>query len=141
MVINMNFEQMRLAYRKFDEVMPIGRMVEWEGKAYHIAGMTRSGKQAEMYVLESMPEEAGLPENGTAESGLEEVSGKEGRKGRHTNRMSMKIVPVECPLFNIRTIRLGDQELETGGANSGPLALNEGCAVEADNENDFLFMK
>lgn len=135
----MNFEQMRLAYRKFDEVIPIGRTVEWEGKAYHIAGMTRIGKQAEMYVLESMPEETGLPENGTAESGLEEVSGEAGRKGRHTNRMSMKIVPAECPFFNIRMIRLGDRELETGGANSGPLALNEGCAVDADNENDFLF--
>lgn len=139
MGVKMNFEQMRLAYRKFDEVMPIGRTVEWEGKAYHIAGMTRTGKQAEMYVLESMPEEKGMRENGTAESGLEEVSGKEGRKGRHTNRMSMKIVPAECPLFNIRIIRLGDRELETEGANSGPLALNEGCAVDADSENYFLF--
>lgn len=126
MGVKMNFEQMRLAYRAFDEVMPIGRTVEWEGKAYHIAGMTRIGKQAEMYVLESVPEET-------------EVSGEANRKECHTNRGSMKIVPAECPFFNIRTIKFGEQELETGGANSGPLALNEGCAVDADSENYFLF--
>ena len=139
----MNFEQMRMAYRAFDEVMPIGRTVEWEGKAYHIAGLTRIGKQAEMYVLESISKEVEPSENETAGSGPEECSvaafGDADRKERHTNRMSMKIVPVECPFFNIRIVKIGEWELETGGANSGPLVLNEGCAVDADSENFGLF--
>lgn len=140
----MNFEQMRPAYRVFDEVMPIGRTVEWEGKAYHIVGLTRLGKQAEMYVLEIVSEEEEMLENGTTESvltesGAAETSGDADRQECHTNRMSMKVVPVECPFFNIISIRIGERELETGSANSGPLALNKGCAVDADSENFFLF--
>lgn len=135
----MNFEQMRQAYRDFDEVMPIGRTVELEGRLCHIVGMTRIEKQAEMYVLEWAPKKAEPPENGTAKSGLAKAAAGAERKERHTNRMSMKIVPAECPIFNIKTIRIGERELETGGANSGPLALNEGCAVDADSENFFLF--
>lgn len=140
----MNFEQMRLAYRVFDEVMPIGRTVEWEGKAYHIAGLTRLEKQAEMYILEILSEKAETLDSGTAESaltesGAAETSGDADRQERHTNRKSMKVVPAECPLFNIMSIKLGERELETSSANSGPLALNEGCAVDADSENFFLF--
>ncbi|MDE5932467.1 MAG: hypothetical protein K2H40_08305 [Lachnospiraceae bacterium] len=145
----MNFEQMRLAYRAFDEVMPIGRTVEWEGKAYHIVGLARIEKQTEMYVLENMPEKAetsektltgcGLAECDSGECNPKEASGDMHWKERHTNRMSMKIVPVECPFFNIASIRFGEWELETGSADAGPLALNEGCAVDADSENFFLF--
>lgn len=142
--MKMNFEQMRLARQTFDEVMPIGRTVEWEGKVYHIAGMTLSGNRAEMYVLEIVSEEAEPLENGMAEcalteSGVTGTSGDADRQERHTNRKSMKVVPAECPFFNIVSIKLGERELETGSANSGPLALNEGCAVDADSENLFLF--
>lgn len=121
----MNFEQMRQAYRTFDEVMPIGKTVEQEGKNYHIVGMTRLGKQAEMYVIEGSPEK--------------ERRQEDYRKGRYTNRASMKIVPIDCLFNNIMTVRFDELELEAGGANAGPLALNEGCAVDADSENILLF--
>lgn len=134
----MNFEQMWQAYRNFDEVMPIGRTVELEGKAHHIVGMTRTGKQAEMYVLECAPKEKEPSGNGLAEN--DSKAGGLSRMPEHTNRMSMKIVPVECLLYNIVTIKLGEWELETGDANSGPLALNEGGAiVDADCESYLLF--
>lgn len=139
MVIAMNFEQMRQAYRNFDEVMPIGRTVEQEGRLCHIVGMTRIEKQAEMYILEWASKEAEPPENGTAKSSPAKAAAGADRKERHTNRMGMKVVPAESPIFNIKTIRIGEWELETGGADSGPLALNEGCAVDADSENLFLF--
>lgn len=142
----MNFEQMRQAYRIYDEVMPIGRMVELEGKAYHIVGMTRIGTQAEMYIIEHTPEKGDRMENGAAERFLQGCDwpktsdGKcQEQKGRHTNRMNMKIAPVECLFNNIMTIRIGELELETGSTSSGPLALNEGCAVDADSESYLLF--
>jgi len=135
----MNFEQMRQAYRTFDEVMPIGRTVELDGKNCHIVGMTRLGKQAEMYVIEGSPETDRCTEAKSAAGSSAETSGEAYRKECYTNRMSMRIVPVKCPFSNIMTVRLGERELETGGAGSGSLTLNAGCAVDADNENFFLF--
>ncbi|MCM1176096.1 MAG: hypothetical protein NC341_13785 [Blautia sp.] len=127
----MNFEQMRQACRAFDEIMPIGRTVELEGKAYHIAGMTRLGKQAQMYVIEGAPKQ----KNDSADGHSEAMRQKES----HTNRAGIKIVPAECLFSNIMTVKLGDWELETCGADSGPLALNEGCMVDADSENFLMF--
>lgn len=125
----MNFEQMQQAYREFDEVMPIGKTVEQDGGAYHIVGMTRIGRQAELYII---GEAAGKDES------VEEVREQTGEE-QYTNRMSMKSTSEQYPLFNIRTIKIGERELDVQGANTGPVMLNAGYAVDADSANILLF--
>ncbi|MCM1134922.1 MAG: hypothetical protein NC400_05030 [Clostridium sp.] len=60
----MNFAGLWQAIQTFDEIVPIGKEVRKGGKLYHIAGMTRKGSKARMYVLsENAPEKKGAKDD------------------------------------------------------------------------------
>ena len=48
----MNFKELQQAEKPYDELMVIGKNIEKQGQLYHIAGMTRCGTEAVLYVLE-----------------------------------------------------------------------------------------
>lgn len=109
-VIHMNFDQLIQAKQAFDEIMPIGREIEKEGKTYHIIGMARKEDKAYLYVMERFdPEKAAYR-----------------KPDAHCrNRETMKTAPryPEGYFFGIAAIRADGQELKTESTTSGPLAV------------------
>lgn len=119
----MNFEGLRRAVKIFEEVLVIGKDIyvdgenreageEKDGKLWHIAGMTRQGNQARLYVLtENDPEKDRAPfSHGTNRAGLKAIRGPEF-------------------FMEVETIKIGEAELRTReitGYGLGAL-LNDNC--------------
>lgn len=113
----MNFEQLEQAGPEYDEIMPIGRDVEKEGKRYHITGMTRRGSEACLYVIE--PQEPVIEE-------------RMRKSDRYLNRDSMKITEMPGSYFsNVSAVCIGNRMLEGRSSVSGSMALETGYDCES----------
>ena len=113
----MNFTGLQQAIQDFDEILPIGKEVyvaekdsrgsrngAQERKLCHIAGMTRMGNQARLYVL---------TEN-TSDKNRPAVPGS-------TNRERMKIHTEPDFFMGVEAIKVGETELKTKGITGYPL--------------------
>lgn len=90
----------------FDEIQVIGKDLKLEGKSYHIAGLLRKDKQAELLVL-------GLCED------LEERTYQKESSRREQMRHSMLEERNHSHFLHIRSFRCGGVTYEVGGATSG----------------------
>lgn len=123
----MNFKELKRIAEGFDEIMPIGRDVRKEGRLYHIVGMTRRQKQASLYIVERNDDAA---ENGNGVEAHSEPGMEKASDAHYTHRAGMKAQPALSYFFNISAYIIGETELETEGANSGPMALDRYCDEE-----------
>lgn len=132
----MNLAQLQQAIQNFDEILPIGKEVyiaakDSEGSGNgakerelcHIAGMTRVGNQARLYVLkENVPDK-----NRPVMLG-------------NTNRERMRIHTEPEFFMEVAAIKVGETELRTKGIIGYPLCTHSAveapsakCALSAEN--------
>lgn len=104
----MNFEELQQAEKKYDELMIIGKNIEKQGRIYHIAGMTRCGTQAVLYVLEQG--------DSRKEAGEKQTE--------YTNRMSMKSHSQDSYFFDIEELKIENHIYSAKTASSGCLGVN-----------------
>lgn len=134
----MNFEELQGAISYYDEILPIGKTVEREGRFYHIVGMTRLEKRVTLYVLE--PNIERMEELSEQESVIRVSKRKKVR--RKTHRQLQKEVHHESYFMGLSSIQIGDQLLEVEGSQSGALSLYcfgpEGMIDISINTEEFL---
>lgn len=90
----------------FDEIQVIGKDLELEGRSYHIVGLFRKDKQAELLVL-------GLCED------LEERTYQKESSRREQMRSSMRSEGKHSHFLHIRSFRCDGVTYEVGSATSG----------------------
>lgn len=116
----MNFEELEQAEKKYDELIVIGKNIEKRNRIYHIAGMTRCGTQAVLYVLE---QEDSWRETDEIQKKSEIPKASE-TQTEYTNRMSMKSHLQNNYFFDIEELKIGNSIYSAKTASSGCLGMN-----------------
>lgn len=115
----MNFRELHQAKAPYDELMVIEKNIEKQGRIYHIAGITRCGTQAVLYILE---QENDIKKNEQINS-LERKNNKQENNlsTKQTNRMNMKNGSENSYFFDIEKFKIEHNEYFVQQACSGNL--------------------
>lgn len=121
----MNYQFFDLLYRKFqcDEVKVIGKEIEYDGRWYHIIGLTLKEKKATLYVFE-------FDENAVTDecdfSGERDME----KTPRESMKQSMRQQENKSLFLHAREFRCDGRTYETAGSTSGSLKNNDQCEVQ-----------
>ncbi|MDE7307657.1 MAG: hypothetical protein K2N61_03190 [Lachnospiraceae bacterium] len=122
----MNFKELQQAEKPYDELMVIGKNIEKQGQLYHIAGMTRCGTQAVLYVLEqeSLIKKDKNKNEAKVKSKIQKNNIKENSiHTEQTNRINMKNRSENSYFFDIEELRIGNDICSVQQASSGRLGI------------------
>jgi len=111
----MDFEQLQQAEKEYDEFMVIGKNIKKRGQIYHIAGMTRCGSEAVLYVLEQEMETKVKKESEMREGEIQK---------NQTNRINRKSCPENSYFFDIEELKTGKEICSVKETSSSCLGVD-----------------